>query len=159
MAKGRTLKKPNKRTMAKPMVLYPVCANESERMDMIQRVVGHLNSCVDATTNKIPYNCKPAWQPTINSFTSENWVDLMAPMEDLYHYSPYVNEDQYKILLDAAYLIHEYPNHARVLNEGKYKTTAWRALMTIREIHNSITGWKPGPDHKGPPNVFSSLFN
>jgi hypothetical protein len=154
----KRLKKPTKKAMAKPQVLYPVCYSDEERWDMVNRIVGHLNSCIDPLTKKIPYNCKPAWQPTVNSFTSDNWWDMIEGFDEVFTHTPYMTETQYRALQDAAYILREHPNHPRVLNEGKYKTVAWKALMSIREVYNEITGWRHNPNAQRSSSNYSNLF-
>ena len=159
MTKKRSLGLSTRRRQGKPQVVYPHCESVADQIDLVSRVVGHLNSCIDPTTKKIPYNCKLAWGPTVNSFTTRNWVDILTFVEDIYLNSEYCTDDQYGILADAAFILKEYPNHDRVLNEYKHRTTAWKALMTVREIYNDIQGWSAPKGGTGPATNFTNLFD
>ena len=140
----------------------------------LAKIVDIFNEQANLTEDKkIPHNNPVVWSSILHPLKNEDWDGFLAVSIALIKSHPDFVKPNEKEAIERAsnVLVDEWNDHPRVLDRKKpylgphakptrtqsYKSIAWEAMTSIRDIHNRITGWKPN-NYKPRPK-FSELFD
>lgn len=100
-----------------------------------QEITDTLNSI--AKTRGITKDNKRIWS-YLHKWTNEDWAEMIVAAKELIRqYPEYATRDQRnKINRAAATLKEDWDIHPRILDTPEYKSQAWAALMSLRELMN-----------------------
>ena len=112
-------------------------APEYERgIERLERMTQHLNR--RALSDKgITKDDKIIWRD-LHQWRNEDWAEMLAAIGEVIRCHPkYSTEDQRtKIQRAIDTLQNLWDEHPRILDTKEYKSTAWGALMSMREVFN-----------------------
>lgn len=134
-------------------------ANENS-LDLWSKLANDLNNII-LSSGEIQINNNYIWQTYLHKMTNEDWKGLLAAMCELYSTHPkYIDLNAEKSLKQTieTVLRWEY-HHNRCLDTKKHKKTAWRMMMTLREVWNRVNDIDiPNSDKSKVKSNFNTLF-
>lgn len=112
-----------------------------KHIDLWQTVAADLNNTI-LTSGEIQINNHHIWNTYLHKWDNEDWKGILAAVCELQaSYSQYVDVNGERALRKTIETILRWENHhERCLDTKKHKKTAWRMLMTLREIWNAANG-------------------
>ena len=139
--------------------------NQIERgATIIKEIANVLNGIILSTGEAIDINNKDIWDPYLHTWTNEDWYDILAAYEGINMVYP----DAIKTFHDDAYLVvkeimrkNDLVKHRpRILDKKENKKYAWKMIMALREIYNSLNDIEiPNkPSKFKPTNNYNDLF-
>ena len=128
--------------------------NATISIDLMYHIKEMLNNEI-RNSGEIQINNKTIWDGFLHQMSNEDWLGIVMVLHELECVHPELFTPQHtRALEDCAELLHKFsPYYDRVMDmknrHVSAKKTAWKMLMTVREIWNSAVG-------DGLPNLDSS---
>lgn len=133
-------------------------------VEIIYRIASMLNTEI-RKGGEIQINNKTIWDGFLHQMPNEVWRGIVETLIELNEQHPEMVEmNQLSALLEARGLLDRFePYYDRVMDmknrHVQAKRTAWKCIMSIREIHNRCAGINlPNSDHSRVKTNFGELF-
>jgi hypothetical protein len=121
-----------------------------------QSIAEFLNKWI-ASNGQIQINNHELWQEYLHRWDNEDWQAIIEAMGELYQRNPEYFQDFHKQAMARAASVLISADRARVLDTKAHKKTAWKMIMTMREVWNNVNDIDL-PNENIRVNRFSKLF-
>ena len=129
-----------------------------ERWGAIART---LNEIIE-NTGQIDINNEVIWKGFLHSWENEDWELVLSAVAHLLEQHPSMFKSFHKdaFLTAANVLVSKMDSVDRVLDRKYNKKTAWKMIMTLRELWNQAHGtYLPNDNSSRKRNEFHAMFN
>jgi hypothetical protein len=110
--------------------------NRSDSIDLIINISEYLNRII-ITSGPIKINNRDIWHNTLNCLNNQHWDGILETLTDLMVQNPQLGNPGHRTAITSARIAiaTSGAKHQRILDTKPYKTVAWRALMSMRELY------------------------
>ena len=99
-----------------------------------------LNHIIIETQQSIDINNKAIWDPYLHKWSNEDWDDMLSILEHAMKENPNIAKDFHiTSILNARQALDQ--GGTRALDKKDTKKYAWAAIMSMREMYNTLNDW------------------
>jgi hypothetical protein len=109
-----------------------------------------------AAQGRIERNDRELWVKYLHRWNNSDWTDVLEACAELYQQQPDLFQNFHvSALRDSIRAMLSGSTQSRIMDQEENKKTAWRMIMTLREVWQAAQAYNSGPKDL---DRFSDLF-